>query len=190
MQFIFFVETIVWSLIPFRQAGKKYFYFFYSIAFADPVTELLRIQFHSTSNFMFIPSYFLALISLQDRQYIKRYRIIITLMFIILVSVNLWGIKADSFILMSIINFLIFGTLIKDLMKQILNDKSISLFLAVLVFDELLMVLKDIGIFSDLSTGYFYTYILIYSDFIIGVFFLIIKADNPRLTLKLALKNP
>ncbi len=65
------ISVIVWSTIPFRHVGKKYFYFFYFLAFSDPLTLLLRTVFHSGSNFLIYPCYYLAFIGLQDKYLVK-----------------------------------------------------------------------------------------------------------------------
>ncbi len=39
-------------------------------------------------------------------------------------------------------------------------------------------------VLSDRNDGYFFTYRAIYTDLLIGIYFLIFKEDNPRLLIK------
>ncbi len=127
MRFLYF-DSFIWSLIPFRQAGKKYFYFFYSLAFADPVTALLRVHFHSGTNLMYAPSYFLALVSLQSEKLIKKYRLAVVFILFIICAISLRNVISEGFIMMSIINFLILISFLGDFMKQLMLCKSFNIF--------------------------------------------------------------
>ena len=181
------ISVLVWAAIPFRQLGKKYFYYFYIFALVDPLSIYLRLLFHSSSNFFYVFGSLLALISIQNALFIKRYKLPLFI-FLIITSILYFYLNLSGYIaLFAFIRFLILLTLLKDLVNNILENRIFNFFIAALILDETLTLFKFLGIISGASNNYFYYYTSTAFDIIIGLFFWI-KEDNPRLLFKL-IKN-
>ncbi len=182
---ILYLSIIVWSTIPFRHIRKKYFYFFYSIALIDPLTSYLRQLFHSSSNFFFIPLGFLSLVSLYEKQIIKKNKIYIILLFIILCLIN---IKINLYVFLFLTGLVYFSILLKlvsDFVILIYKEKLFNIFSAVLVLNAVTEVFSFLHIYTGSTNGYFYFYTLLIFQIVIGFFFWIFKEDNPKLLIKL-----
>ena len=178
-------SLIVWAIIPFRQLGKKYFYYFYFNSIQDYLTLYLRYLFHSNTNFFFIPCNILMLILIQDSKSIwKNKTIYLAGLFIFSILYFLLSLD-ESLILNALIHFLILITLSKDFVKIYFRDRMISVFIAVIILEEAITILRYLGIISGASNGYFYFYASVAFEILIGFFFWI-KEDNPRLLIKLS----
>ena len=182
---IVYFDIFVWAVIPFRQLGKKYFYYFYFSSLGDLLILYSRFLFHSNSNFFYIPCNTLMLLLIQDASSVKKYKIIyFAILFILSTSFFLINID-ESFILNALIHFLILITLSKDFVKIYFRERIISVFIAVIILEEAITILRYLGIISGASNGYFYFYASVAFEILIGFFFWI-KADNPRLLIKLS----
>ena len=181
---IIYLNIIVWAVIPFRQIGKKYFYYFYFNTIGDYLTIYMRFIFHSNSNFFYIPTSILMLILIQDAYYIKKFRLFIILCFIVL-SILFFKLNLEGYVILyGLIHVLILVTLFKDLIKIFKREQTISIFISVIILYEAVDTLNIFGTFSGASNGYFYFYASVAFEILIGFFFWI-KADNPKLLIKL-----
>lgn len=178
------ISILIWSIVPFRQVHKKYFYYFYFSALIDPLTFYLRFLFHSNSNFFFISCSLLALISIQNKSLIKKYNLL-TILFFIIINILFFYLKNSVFILFySTIHLLLLLTFLKDIVKNISLNKVFNIFIAMLILEESITILKVLGLSSGISNNYFYFYASNAFDLLIGLFFWI-KEDNPRLSINL-----
>ena len=181
---LIYLNLIVWAVIPFRQLGKKYFYYFYFNTVGDYLTLYMRFLFHSNTNFFYIPCNFLMLLLIQDVSSIKKYKLIyFALLFIVSITYFLINLN-DSLILNALIYFLIIITLSKDFIKIFFRDGKINMFVAVIILDATISILRFLGIISGASNSYFYFYASVAFEIIIGFFFWI-KEDNPKFHIKL-----
>ena len=178
-------SSAIWAVIPFRQYGKKYFYYFYFITLGNLLILYLRWLFHSGSNFFYVPGNFLALVFVQDVSLIKKYKFGLL---IILAILSLLYFKIDTnetFILLSIIQSMILLTLLKLLIKTLINRQVIDLFLSVMILDVIITILVQLGIIHGATNNYYYFYVSVTFDSLVSLFFWI-KADNPILLIKLS----
>ncbi len=183
---IVYLSILAWSIIPFKQVGKKHFYFFYTSSLVDPLTMYLRLLFHSGSNIFFIPLSFLSLVSLYEKQIIKKNNIYIILIFIFLCLLTLEIDTYACFIILSGIYFLILIKFVSDFIISIYKESLFNIFSVVLVLDSVTEVIKFLGIYSGFVNGYFYFYAFAIFQIIIGIFFLIFKEDNLKLIIRLS----
>ena len=181
---IIYFTTIVWAVIPFRQYRKKYFYYFYFNNIGDYLTLYARFLFHSQSNFFYVPTNLLMLISIQEASSIKKYKAMYLTGLLVLSILYFYLNTDENFILDALIYFLILITLSKDFIKIFFKERIINLFIAVIILDAAISMLRYLGVISGASNGYFYFYASIAFEILIGFFFWI-KADNPRLLIKL-----
>ena len=181
---IVYFDIFVWAIIPFRQLGKKYFYYFYFSSLGDLLTLFSRFLFHSNTNFFYIPCNTIMLLLIQDASSVKKYKVIyLAILFTLSTSFFLINID-ESFILNALIHFLILITLSKDFIKIYFKERKISLFVAVIILDEFINILRYLGVISGASNGYFYFYASTAFEILIGLFFWI-KEDNPKLLIQL-----
>lgn len=181
----FYISIIIWAIIPFRQVGKKYFYYFLLFAILDPIILFVRIELHSTTNYLYLPFSFLILASIQNTDFLKKYRIYIFVLFILISIVSLNNFIMDKFFLfMGIIHLLIFLKFIKNFIISFVKDNTVNIFLILLVFYEITIVAKNFNILSGLTDAHTYFVITSIFEAFIGLFFCIFKSDNPRLLLQ------
>ena len=182
---VLYFSILVWSTIPFRHAGKKYFYFFYFYALLDPLTLYLRILFHSGSNFFFIPIHFIMLISLFEKRLIIKYKSPLITILVILSLIN-FKINLLSFLLLlSLINLLILLKFFKEIISPSNINKGINIFLVFLFLNMITEILQYLGDYMGYLNGYFYFYLSLAFETLLGLFFWIFKEDNPKLLIKL-----
>ncbi len=185
-QFILFLSIIIWLIIPFRQIGKKYFYYFLSFALLDPLTEFLRIAFKSSSNYFFVPITCLALISILNISIIKKYRYQIIVLFVLVCIFNFTKIMSENtFIILCIIHLLIFLKLLKVFSINFVRNKLFDIFLTILIFYEITVILKFLNLLTGFTNADIYFYITTTFEILFGLFFCIFRSDDSRLVLQL-----
>ncbi len=181
-----YVSIIIWFIIPFRQLNQRYFYYFLLFALLDPINLGLKELVHMNTNILFIPFSFLALVTVQEVRFIKKYWLIILIIFPFIFVINLNGLSNfDFFILMSLIHFLIFLKLIKDFVVNIVKNNLFDIFLLVLVFYELTVITKFLNLLSGFTDANIYFIITTTFEILIGLFFCIFKSDDNKLLLQL-----
>ncbi len=182
---ILYFDTIVWAVIPFRQYRKKYFYYFYFNNIGDYLTLYMRLLFHSSSNFFYIPGSILMLIFIQDEKSLKKYQIFYLISFIVF-SILYFKLNLEGYVITyGLIHILILITLCRDFIKAFFRAGTIMTFVAAIILNEAVDTFKIFGIISGTSNGYFYFYASVAFEILIGFFFWI-KADNPKLLIKLS----
>ena len=189
--YLVYLTTILWAIVPFRQFRKKYFFYFLTWASADIATLPARLIFHSGTNFFYAPFSFLALISLQDVKFIKKYRIVIIILFlavcIISLNNNVTGIPDTQmfWISVSIIHFFILLIFLKELIIIFVEDNLVSLFLIILIFYEFTVLAKFLNNFTGFTNDYIYYVITSIFEILFALFFIIFKSDDKRLIFQL-----
>ena len=183
---ISFFSILVWSTIPFRHIGKKYFYFFYFIALADPLTFFLRLELHSNSNIFYIPFQYLALISLFEKQQIIKNKTPLIIIFTILCLINIKIDLLPYILLLVVIDILILIKLFIDLSISSFKLRFINLFTIFLILNMIIEILQSLGIFNGFINGYFYFYAANVFEISIGLFFWIFKEDEPKMLIVLS----
>lgn len=181
---IFYIGIIIWSTIPYRHIGKRYFYFFYSYALADPLTLYLRILFHSPSNFFYIPVNFIAFVSLFNSQFIKKNKLFILITFIIVLIININISSSVYLIIVSLLNFLILIKIVYEFIFSINLERLTNIFLIVMILNTIATIFQFLGIITGFVNGYFYYYAFVIFQIFIGIFFWIFKEDNPKLNIR------
>ena len=181
---LIYLSAFIWAAVPFRQYGKRYFYYFYFSIIVDYLTIFIRLIFHSRSNFFLISCSILALIFVQEYSFIKKHKLILSFI-LLLISIVYFILNLNEYlILFGFIHALIVFTLIKDFVKIFISAKTINLFMAIMILDESITIFKYLGVISGSSNNYFYFYASAAFEILIAFFFWI-KEDNPRLQVKI-----
>ena len=183
--YIIFTSIIIWLIIPFRQLGNKYFYYFLFLAIMDPISIFFRWILNSPTNYFYIPLSFLALISLLGTNTLKKYRILIIILILIVFIMNFsYIISIRFFLFMSITHLLILFYFLKDFIVGFFKSKIFDIFLMLLIFYELTIVTKNLNLISGFADAHFYFFITSILEILIGLFFCFFKTDNPRFILQ------
>ena len=169
--------------MPFRQFRKKYFFYFLAWVSADIVTLPARLVFHSGTNFFYAPFSFLALVALQDIIFIKKYWVVILIVFsvicIISLNNNVTGISV------SIIHFFILLIFLKELIITFVKNNLVSIFIIILIFYEITVVVKYLNLLTGFTNDYIYYIMTTLFEIIFALFFIIFKSDDKRLIFQL-----
>lgn len=173
---------LIWAVVPFRQYKKKYFIFFLALICGDLITLVTRILAHSGTNFFYVPFSFLALVSLLDKKFTKKYWIIIAILFLAFCIINLeYNLVVFSVI---IIHLAILFILLKSLIVSFAKLRHVNIFLLLLIFYEITLIAKYINYLTGFSNDYYYYIITTVFEILFGIFFIIYKADDNKLVLQ------
>ena len=187
-----YIGIVLWAIVPLRQYKQKYFLYFLFWSYADVVTVFARFFFHSNTNF-FYPSFsFLALCSLLDYKTIKKYGIILIILFVIICIVSLndstFGIPEPRIVTisLSIIHSFILLIFLKQFITTFYTKQNVvNVFLLILIFNETTNVTKFLNYLTGFTNDYYYYIITSIFEILFGIFFIIFKADNKRLVFQL-----
>lgn len=182
MEFLYYsayLGVLVWIVAALRQFKGKYFFFFLFWVSADILTLIARLAFHSGTNFFYVPFSFLAYIGLLDFRYIKKYWVILVILFLVVCTISL---KYNLItICVIIIHFIILLEFLKEFIIPFIRNNVISIFILVLIFYEITLVAKYLNYLTGFTNGYYYFIITTFFEIAFGIFFIIFKADNKRL---------
>ena len=187
-----YVGVVIWAIVPLRQYKQKYFLYFLFTVYPDVITVFARFFFHSKTNFFFPTFSFLALCSLLDYKTIKKYGIILILLFFISCLIglddNAFGIVGYRMIAMSlsiIHSFILFIFLKQFITTFYTKQNLVNIFLFILIITEIMYVIKFLNYLTGFINGYLYFNITTSFGILFGIFFIIFKADSPRLVFQL-----
>jgi hypothetical protein len=181
-----FLSFVVWIIAPIRQIKQKYFMFFLFLILGDIVTLSCRYIFYSNTNVFFIVADLLCLISIQERKSSNLFKILILAISAatFIVEFYKYGYKWE-FVLISFSNFLLFIKFIQQFIIKYCSERSISIFLGILAFYELLSITKFFGFIAGSANAELFFDIATSLEVIIGIFFCIFKQNNPRISFEL-----
>jgi len=184
---LFYTSIIVWLFPPVRNFKRKYFLYFVFLAISDPISLLLRkVGLHSRYiSIIFIIFCFCYLISVLDKNEIKRYKYLLIFVVLFTLLLNFIVNKQDIVLLtFIIIHWIIFLIFFKHFSTFLINERIISVFYIVLLFYELTIITKFLIILfnAEYATAFF----IITSIFQIafGLFFSIFREDKTSIALK------
>ncbi len=184
---VYVILMFLWIFPALRQYGNKFFYFFLILAMADPISLFSKSVFNYNINvpFFFFTSYLL-LISIQTKETIIKKRKLIIIVLILVISslfmnfpINLYNGG------MIIIYILIFFQFFVIFVKTNVEEKAVDIFLVILMFYALTSILKLTNLFFGLSNAIAYFYLTTIFQLLIGLYFSIFKADNPKNLIKI-----
>lgn len=176
----------IWIIVPVRQFGQKYFLFFLILIVGDIITLISRLAFHSRSNIFYLIFGILCFLSVRGRKISGAIKIIAILLSAatFLIEYNGLGYKYE-FIIISLCNLLLFFSFLKHFIINFSIERKFNIFLASLVFYEILSVTKFLNIITTLidASVYFDTATVI--QMFIGILLCIFKEDSSLLQIKM-----
>lgn len=182
---LFFTGIIVWLLPPFKQYKGKYFFFFLILACMDPINLLFLFIIRSDlqSQVSILLKYCL-LLSLIEKNFLRKNWIWIMLMTLILFSPTIFHFDKNEIVLVNVV--LLLGTtlvILKNLITNFVSAGKLSLFLLVLLFYQFTVIAKFSNIligFADATAFFMLTSI---AQIIFGLFFSIYREDKSGLVI-------
>lgn len=184
-QILFYVSFFIWLLPPIRNYKERLFYFFLVLALTDIFSFILRYSFGAAtaSQLLIIPNYLL-LVSLVNKETLRKYKYLFLLGLIISFSVIfIHFIALHSYTIRQIMLVIILFMVLKILVVEYGISGKIKIFYLVLLFYQLTNILKYLNIwlgFADATAFFIITSIF---QIAFGLFFSIFRENNSRLVL-------
>ena len=180
---ITYLSMLVWALTLFKQNKTSYFNFFLINAVMDPIARILQLGFH-----LMPLSFYPAFILLKSFSLTKRYKstyVILLCMIVLSISLLLGGKIFWLYLLCLILSLMIFFVLVNKLIEHINQTKSFSLFLIMLIFYQLINLLKYAAILLDLYKGVTSFYLAAISQILLGIGFIFVNINTKNFPIKL-----
>lgn len=179
---LIYSSIFVWAIAVFKQYKTDYFYFFLINALTDPITSWLHLGFHLMP-LSFYPTFIL----LKNFSLTKRYKFTFIwsmCMIVLSISLLLGGNIFWLYLLCLTFTLLIFFVLVNKLIEHINQTRSFSLFLIMLVFYQLISLLKYVAILLDLYKGGISFYLATFSQILLGIGFLFVNINTKNFPIK------
>ena len=184
------ISRIVWFIPPIRQYKNEYFMFFLLLTIGDLITTFLRLVVHISSNAPYVIVAFLLVMSLQKKEDLKRFyllELLITAITLIIVLIE--NDRMLEIYIIGFLQFIILYYILQHFFRNNIAKQTLNLFYVVLVFYQILTVIKFLNILSMNYSGYFYVQITTIFQILIGLFFSFFRPDNPKICFKLTSKD-
>ncbi len=185
-QILFYTSVVIWLVPAFRQFHSKLFVFFLILALMDPISiaylyilnKVIPVEFYLFANYVL-------LISLIDKDAIRRNLFFIVISFIIilfLITFANFSINQNFIILVSI-QFLMLAIILKRFIVNYAFEKSVNLFYLLLCFYFLTNITKFFNVLTGFADATAFFIITSIAQIIFGLFFSIFREDNPKIIL-------
>lgn len=186
IKMLLYFSILVWLFIPLRQFKTRYFWLFLALAMTDPLSIILARSFHLVLSHFYVPFSILYLFIVMDFSKISFKKISFSLLVITLGIISFIRYWEYSLIFIIVVLLLVLILLIKNSFEFVIEKGSINIFHIVLVFYQMLSVLKFFSIINYFSTGIWFFFLSNILQTLIGIFFLIYREDNPKLLIRIA----
>lgn len=178
---------IVWIFPVLRNRKGNYIFFFLILAVTDPISISISQILGENPNYLGFLSSCLLFVFINKR-YLKFN--IITKKILVIVVIILSGYIFNLWIqvLMLLVDVLIIGSIILELLKNLLTRRKINIFIVVLSFYYFLALLNPFLILFNKKAGTYYFYITLIIMLFFGVFFSIFSDNSKILIINLKSK--
>ncbi len=165
-------------MIPFRQYGGRFFFFFLILALSDPVVLIYHWIYPVHPFRIYIVVFLFSVYSVMNFETVKKriaLLIIVTLLDLgFAVYAGIFLLRAILFFEDFVILYLILGRTLIDIIKTY----EINIFYFVLNFYVLTLLIKDFIMLIDLKTGIYYFYITSALEILICIYFVFYNERN------------
>lgn len=177
IKFITYSATLIWLLVPIKQYGTKFFYFFLVLGLFDPITITLYKFFSFKSLELYlVGSILLIYTALFDVT--KATRFFLMGIFAVASMIVVVYFPANVTIIHILIHLIILIQFLKILMKHFSENRSLLWFHTILVTYETSLLLKFFIYVAEAETGPIYFYVTTLIQIFIGLFFLFVNEKN------------
>jgi hypothetical protein len=181
-----FISCLVWLFTPIRQFKTRYFWFFLTLALADPFSLVVGRSFHLVLAQLYVPTTILCFFAVIDYKRISVYNSLFYLIIVVLGYFSFIQFWEYSLLYITVMLFLVLILFAKQSFQFVIEKGSINVFHVVLVFYQAMNVLKFFYLIQYFSTGLWFYYISSVLQIFIGIFFALYREDNPKLLIKIA----
>ena len=179
---LLYSSMLVWALAAVKQYKTSYFTFFLLNALSDPVTRILYLGFQLWP-LKFYPTFIL----LKNFSLTSRFKLPMILVICVVVlstSLLLGNNIFWLYLLCLILTLLIFFTLVNKLIEHINQTRSFSLFLIMLIFYQLIGLIKYAAMLLDIGKGGISFYLAAISQILLGIGFLFVNINTKNFPIK------
>ncbi len=181
-----FLNVVVWLFIPLRQINTRYFWLFLTLAITDPFSIIVGRSLNLVLSQFYVPFSILYFFSIIDYKKISAYKIFFFLAIIVAGYFSFVHYWEYSLLFITIMLLLILILLIKQSFQFVIEKGSLNIFHILLVFYQMLNVLKFFSLMNYFSTGIWFFFFSNILQIFIGIFFLTYREDNPKLLIRIA----
>lgn len=176
------ISIIIWYFPAIKQRKSEYFPYFFILALLSPLRIGLFYFGGLSISTTELSAAFLILSSLFYKDYPR------LIYYSIIIAVLLYFIStAMNPSIIRIIKILIHSSILLIFIRRLLNFLShsgyFSIFIAVLILEELSTILKNITVLADISTGEVYFYLTTVFQLLFGIYFSFFKEETHKLHL-------
>jgi hypothetical protein len=186
LEYLIHLNSAVWLFPPIRQSKTKFFFFFSMMGVSHIAAYIIYFFFMPNMYLPFIITLYLGALSFIETKYLKNswhpFTVILVLLVLGFLVTDRWKNHA---MLLGLVELFLSGMFIHlfmlDFLKRRFNVFIIMLltYFFINIFNVVLLLLFD---YQDIYMHYYFSDFV---EFLIGVFFIIFRADNDRLAIKL-----
>lgn len=186
---------VIFAIIPIRQFGGNYFYYFLFLAIEDPLSTLLIKSLHFHQLKIHVLFSFIVLYAIVKQKEINKsilYFIPISVIYLFASSyADVSSIETQKLLRMivGITHCFILLVIVKRVVFDIKVKITLNLFLFVLALYESITVFKFIMAILELSRGLLFFFLSAGFQVLLALFFILFRDDNPKLLIKISDPN-
>ncbi|MGD8779482.1 MAG: hypothetical protein PVH88_11050 [Ignavibacteria bacterium] len=186
LKIFLYLSVFIWLIPIFRQYKTKYFFFFLVFGIDDLVAIGTIYFIVPNSYLIFITTNYLVFLSFFKKEYLKKGWYIFLLIYLLMASIwfltDNWEYHALIQALTHIYLLFVFA---HDFVLE-LSDKKFNIFILVIISYLFLHFYHTvILLIFEYATIYHYLYFADFIEIFVGLFFIIFRADNDKLSIKL-----
>lgn len=184
---LFFSSFIIWLVPPIRQYNNRFFNYFLLLAISDIISLFfIYLMNVNLSGIIFSTTSILIILSLLEKDTVKRYYVIFIIIIVINIVINIVHSTIKLYMSIVIVNYLIITLIIlKKFILEYVEAKRINLFLVILIFYMSTSLIKIFNILIGFADATAFFIITTIAQIAFGLFFSIFREDNPKLMVKL-----
>ena len=180
---IIYIFSFIWLFPPIRQFKSKYFIYFLTLPLAEAVSIVVSHYSHFDQMLIFNFASLVTLLSVLDRQLVKKIWPVTILAILYISSFFFSGFSNE--IIFIIFRALILAVFMKQFILKMFHEDIFSIFLIILIFYEFTLITKFINILTGFANASYYYIITSIFEFFIGVFFCIYRDSSAKILIKL-----
>ncbi len=184
--YIIYLNSAVWLFPSIRQYKTKFFFFFLMMSLGYIVAYIMYYFIMPNMYLPFIVGLYLSSLSFIEIKYLKKsWYIFAGILFFLVLGFFVTDMWKNHVMLLTLVEFFLVAMFIRLFMMDLLKGRF-NIFIIVLlsyffinIFGLVLLLIFD---YEDITMHYYFTDLV---EFLIGIFFIIFRADNDRLAIKL-----
>jgi hypothetical protein len=171
--------VIIWTLPPIRQYKGWFFDFFLILALMDPLSAAYGILTRtSLPLWVFVLFSYLLIISLIQEDSLRKYKYLFIILPLVFVLAIPFQTKPIYLVLMTLEHSVLLLIFLRFLIVDYVNEKKMKPFYFMLVFYQLMTILKLFNLIIGFSEAYAFFIITTFAQIAFGLFFSIVREDK------------